>query len=128
MSELTVASRVWNRAGELVGQPGPKVGDSQLSAMLLAHNITMNGGVLHCVEALSTQELDAALDGYRYFGLNAGADIIETARTVLPAAALEAECKLDAAYAAAVPADSLIFAIFERHFQSHPEAYGAIEA
>ena len=128
MSELTVASRVWNRAGELVGQPGPKVGDSQLSAMLLAHNITMNGGVLHCVEALSTQELDSALHGYRYFGLNAGADIIEKARTVLPAVAVEAESQLDAAYAATVPADSLIVAIFERHFQRHPEAYGAIEA
>ena len=58
MTELSMANRVWNRACELVGRPGPQSGDTELSAMLLAHNITMNGGVLHCVEALSAEELE----------------------------------------------------------------------
>ena len=128
MTELSMANRVWNRACELVGRPGPQSGDTELSAMLLAHNITMNGGVLHCVEALSVEELDSALHGYRYFGLNDAAEIIEEARSVPPEDAVEAGDRLDAAYAGAVPTDSLLAATFEAHLRMHPEAYGPVES
>lgn len=128
MSPLSVADQVWNRACQLVGRPGPKSGDTELSAMLLAHGLVMNGGVLHCVETLSTEELDSALHGFRYFELNAGAGVLENGRSVPPEAAEEAEAKLDAAYAEAVPTDSLLVARFEAHLRTHPEAYGALES
>jgi hypothetical protein len=123
-TELSTANRVWNRACELVGRPGPKSGDTELSATLLAHNLAMNGGILHSVEALSEEELDLALHGYRYFGLDSAAELIERARLVPPEAAEKAEARLDAEYATT---DDLLLATFEAHFRSHPEAYGPIE-
>jgi hypothetical protein len=124
VAEFSRADRVWNRACQLVGRPGPQTGDTELSAMLLAHSLTMNGGVLHCVEALSREELDSAIHGYRYFGQDSAADLIERARLVPPEEAEGADAKLDAEYG---PTDDVLLDAFEAHFRRNPEAYGRIE-
>ncbi|MDQ6712049.1 MAG: hypothetical protein M3Z28_02525 [Candidatus Dormibacteraeota bacterium] len=124
MTKLSAADRVWNRACQLLGLPGPKSGDTELSAMLLAHSLAMNGGVLHSVEVLSKEEFDSALHGYRYFGLDSAADLFEKARLVPPEEAEEAEANLDAEYE---PTDAAVLERFEAHFRSHPEAYAPVE-
>lgn len=92
--------------------------------MLMAHSLIMNGGVLALCHALSKEELDSALHGYRYFGLDSAADLIESARLILPEEAEDAEAKLDAEYALT---DNVLLGTFEAHFRRNPEAYGAIE-
>ena len=44
--------------------------------MVLAHSLAMNGGVVHAIELLSAEERAAAFDAYRYFGLDAAADVL----------------------------------------------------
>ena len=68
MFELTTADIIWNRAC-LQDVAGLEVGDRALAAMILAHGLVMNGGVLHAVEALDADQLAAAKEGFRYFGL-----------------------------------------------------------
>ena len=70
---------VWNRAALEDGGPTPAEGDLALAALLRAHGVVMNGGVDHALEVLSAAELRAALAGYRYFGFEQIALLLEDA-------------------------------------------------
>ena len=124
MSDLSAADRIWNRACELIGRPGPEEGDTALSALLRAHNETMNNGLLHCVEVLSTKELAAAIDGYRYFGFNAVVDLIEKAREVSPDEAAQMEAKFDRDYWD-LASDQQLLAQFKERFRTAPDQFGS---
>jgi len=68
MNVLSQADIIWNRAcGEdsLRSHPGDRV----LADLLLAHGLAMNGGVLHAVECLSSDELLDAESGYVFMDL-----------------------------------------------------------
>src|SRR5688500_6092656 len=75
------ARDVWNRAHwDGRGWTATYPGDRALADLLLAHGETFHGGVHHVIEALSAKALAAALDGYRFFGLDAAAAALEDAR------------------------------------------------
>ena len=50
---MTPVDIIWNRAWKGVG-PNACSGDRALAALLKAHGLAMNGGVLHAVECLKS--------------------------------------------------------------------------
>lgn len=125
MAEPTPADVIWNRACMEDGGEAPRVGDRALAALLLAHGLAMNGGVLHAAEMLSDEELAAAVAGYRFFGLEAIAALLCEARGLLGQEAEldEQESMLDQRYAAVIPDDELLVQQFREHWAAHPEDY-----
>lgn len=126
---MTPADLIWNRACE-GGGPNPCNGDRALCALLKAHGLAVNGGVLHAVECLSASELSDAQAGYRVYGLDAAASLLVRAKAVFDADDdLEFhEAKLDRDYAEVIPDDSSLVARFEEHLRSHPSEYAPIRA
>ena len=124
---LAVSNRVWNRATE-GGGPEPRDGDRALSALLLAHGYAMNGGVLHAVECLDAEQLDAACRGYVHFGFAAIPDLLRSAALIVdadPLAEIE-ESRLDADYATVIPDDQILVNAFTTDFEMHPDAYAPL--
>lgn len=134
MHELTEADLIWNRACE-GGGLGPRRGDRALRAMIGAHGLVMNGGVLHATECLSPSELSDAQAGYRFFGLDAVADFLARAR-LLSDVDVESdwtdedletqESSLDAEYYDLIPDDSFLVERFEEHWRSHPSDFAPL--
>jgi hypothetical protein len=127
MYELTSADLIWNRACE-GGGPNPSRGDSALAALLSAHGLTMNGGVLHAVECLTPSELSDAKAGYCFFGLDSVADLMSRARRILEANAdLETqESLLDEEYGKLIPDDASIAERFEKRLKANPSDFAAL--
>ncbi|WP_152364951.1 DMP19 family protein [Microlunatus speluncae] len=74
-------SAVWNRAA---GEPGPdsRSGDRALAAVITFDGLVNNGGLAHACDVLSSDELAAAEQGYRYLRLPDVADIVMDARSL----------------------------------------------
>jgi len=91
---------VWNRA---IADPGPdaRSGDHALHSALAFHNLVMSGGVLDAVGRLSTEELTATYDGYRWLGLDSVADLISSIQSEIGAGALDDKDRVDALEASA---------------------------
>lgn len=120
-------SLIWNRACGTVG-PEAGVGDRALSALLRAHGLTMNGGVLHAVECLSPSEIEEAASGYRFFALDAAARLLVGARRIFEAGhdLAEHEGLLDRDYQRLIPDDGWLYARFEQHRLSHPQDFAPV--
>ena len=118
---MTDADQIWNRALDR-DVPALAAGDRALSSLLRAHGLAMNGGVLHAVELLSSEELARARDGYAFFGLSNIADLFLRALVALEEGrdlgALES--RFDQEYEGYIPDDSALFSRFESHFRSNP--------
>ncbi len=127
MYKMTDADLIWNRAC-YGGGPDPRAGDRALAALLTAHGLTMNGGVLHAVECLTPSEMSEAQSGYRFFGLEAVADLLSYAHRVFEADDdLESqESLLDQQYAALVPEDSSLVNRFEKHWRENPSDFAPL--
>ena len=129
--DLSVADRIWNRAALESDRVARMNGDRALRALLLAHGLIMNGGVFHCVhEVLSESGLEAAIEGYGYFGLdNAAATLREAASIEDPWSESQEKASLDsdARYAAAIPTDAAIVERFESRLLAHPEDFAPID-
>lgn len=82
--------------------------ETAASAVWIAHGLVMNGGVLHCVQVLSKQELRTTIAGYRLFGLSVAADVLLEASRGPHDEMDVAERRLDAAYAQAIPRDEVL--------------------
>jgi hypothetical protein len=93
----------------------------------------MNGGVLHAIESLSTEERSAAFDDYRYFGLKAAANILEdiTRRWGGGHLALDDAERLaieaDERYAIVVADDDVLVRAFEARYGQDPSAFAALD-
>lgn len=72
--ELTEADRIWNRACLENGGSNPFDGDRALADLLLFDSLVGNGGLGHGFDACSETEIQAAIEGFGYFGL---AEIVE---------------------------------------------------
>src|SRR5471032_1067102 len=79
------AATIWNRAVNH-GQALTQRGDVALAALLVFHGEAMNGGVLSALDYRIAPEVDAAIRGYMYFGLDDVAAVIETGRVEVAAA------------------------------------------
>ena len=88
----------------------------------------MNGGVLHAVECLALAEISDAQSGYRFFGLDAVADLLLRGRTILETGDnLEFhEHQLDAQYAAIIPDDTALLDRIQKHYQLNPGEYAPL--
>ncbi len=110
-----------------------RVGDGALRDVLRLHGMAMNGGLLHAVEGLEPEELDGAVTGFRWLGLEDLADAV----TAYAADAADAEGMPDDAvdaleergndlYSDAVPEDEVLYAAFHRRFTAQPEAFAPL--
>jgi hypothetical protein len=106
---------IWNRAALHGGGPFARAGDRALAALLLCHGYVMNGGVDHAREGLAANELQAACDSYRRYGLEGVADLL--------VAAARDERTDDNAYACLVPSDSALVVRFEGDLVARPSDY-----
>lgn len=127
MCELTEADRIWNRAcgdDPLRALPG----DRALVDLLYAHDLVMNGGVLHAVECMTVEEQLGAEAGYRYYGLDDVALLLSRARGIFEAvdAPGSYEQRLDSEYARMISSDSALIGRFESRLKSKPHAFGAL--
>lgn len=121
MYELTEADRIWNRAcGEDPLRALP--GDRALADLLCAHNLAMNGGVLHAVECLTIEQRLAAEAGYRYFGFEEVASFLSHAQEIFETTDdLESyEQKLDVEYGHIIPSDTTLVDRFKLRLKSYP--------
>lgn len=123
--ELTQADLVWNRA-TLEGGDFQARGDKALASIFRAHNLAMNGGVFHALELLDAGELREAQCGYRYFGLDAAADLLTKAMTIMHEESDldEWESRLDREFLDL--ADNLLEARFKAKLQSNPEDFSPL--
>jgi hypothetical protein len=127
MPELTEADLVWNRAC-LANRAAVLPGDRALEAMVTFHSVAMNGGVLHALEHFKSNELKDAESGYRFFGLERIAALLNEAKSVLKNGDDLSfwEAELDRRYYAIVPDDSALFARFEPIFRRGPSEFAPI--
>ena len=121
--QLSKANQIWNRAAMESGGSKARDGDRALSDLLLAHGMVMNGGVGHALEALSSDELAAAVKGYRFFGLNVVAALLEHSVN-----GTEDEVdQADAHYGALIPSDQTLVDRFEALYGASPQVFAPIE-
>lgn len=133
---LSEADRVWNRAAMERGGEHPRQGDTALAALLSLHNLAMSGGLLDAIGRHSPEQIDEAVSGFRYFGLDDAAavvlSIVEQAASVdmdaEPEAAGRLEAEADGRYDSAVPQDSTLVAHFERVFRERRDAFAALRS
>lgn len=127
MYELTNRDKIWNRACEGGGN-SPRVGDTALASTLLLHSVAMNGGLLHAIECLTSEQLAAAKAGYIYFGFDVIAVLIASAeRAIKEGGDLEnLEATLDQQYWVVIPDDGVLAKSFEHHQSHHPFEYSPI--
>ena len=117
---------VRNRAALERGGKTPRGGDAALGALLVAHGLVMNGGVLHAVHALSTRDFAAACEGFRFFGFDDVAALLEFA--VKTEATTENEERFNADYWNAIPDDRAIGERFGRHLAEYRQFYAPPES
>ena len=105
----------------------PALGDLALSALLYAHGLAMNGGVLHAVEHLAPTELADAQHGYRFFGLAAISDLLTHACSLLKNETDlgRHEQRLDAEYVMYAN-DSALTERFTQHYRLHPSDFAPL--
>lgn len=121
--EERIADRIWNRAALHQNEGALEIGDRALMALLRAHGLIMNGGVLNSVEVMTREEFDRALWGYRFFRLSEITELLTRAIALVRGEGAEIgphEQWFDAEYERIIPQDSFLFAIFEKHLQDKP--------
>lgn len=99
------------------GGPSPGNGNIALFSLRLLHRTVMNGGMDDALTSLSAGEVEAGIEGFRFFGLVEVAKLLGSARGVAEER-LEA---MDSRYGEMVPSDDTLVQAFEKKFLSSPE-------
>ncbi len=122
------ADAVWNRAAMHAGGLDARAGDQTVAAMLRFHGRAMSSGVVDALMELDPIELDDAIDGYRYIGLDGAADVTFSLRQEVDLRAHEDgfEGEADSRYASVVPDDATLAAAFEQLFRDRPGDFAPI--
>lgn len=121
--QLFRQDQIWNRACLDGGGTEPAAGDAALASLLLAHNLAMNGGVVHAMGCLNKAELAAAIAGFNYFGLTAAAHVFAQA----PDDSETTEERLNQMYWQAVPNDETLAHAFRVKLVASPDAFAPIK-
>ncbi len=124
------ADRIWNRAA-LFWETDDRdrlSGDLALKALLLAHGLIMNGGVAHCHDAMSPEEVSQAVEGYRWFGLDQAAELVESTGNAVRNGSMDEQASLaaDDAYNQAIPDDRVIETVFRAKFGAARDAFAPV--
>lgn len=130
------ADDIWNRACAEAGRPKTLTapGDRALADMVLAHSLAMNGGLLHAVQSSTPDEVAAAVRGYRYFGLDSAAAVLEDIGRRWGDGSLDfadaelLENEANERYYAAVPDDEVLMDAFVARVQAEPAATRSTDA
>jgi hypothetical protein len=125
---------IWDRAlGFSDGGVGTGPGDTALGAVLLAHGMVMNGGVLHAVEGLEPDDLEAAIGGYRRLGAESTAQLLESVRAQIDDGALDDAARAEAleiesnrSYAEVIPDDATLEELVRGDVDRNPGDYDPI--
>jgi len=117
----SVTQDVWNRACFRSGGPAPGPADVALTSLIRLHGITINGGLGHAVAFLSTQDFHAGIEGYRYFGLDEVASVLEAAK--LCGSDESTLDLLEARYNDLVPSDDILATALETVYMASPNAF-----
>ena len=116
-----------------VGRALTAAGDRALADVMLAHSLAMNGGVIYSIESRSSQQRIAAIAGYRFFGLDAAADVVEeiTRRwrsgDLDDEAAENLELEADERYGAVVRDDDVLVTAFEARYETAPNEFAPLD-
>jgi hypothetical protein len=103
-------------------------GDRALQAMVAFHSLAMNGGVLHALELLGSEGSEDAESGYRFFGFEGVADLLNQAKSISKTGGdLDRwEAELDRRYGTIVPDDATLVASFEMIFRRAPSEFAPL--
>jgi hypothetical protein len=130
-SGFTPFDRTWNAACQLPSSAAAEhdlEGDRTLRQVVSFHGLVMNGGLEHAISdgpGLHRQ----ALAGYRLFGLEAVADIVERGIDLVehPMSDLEAldsaHEELDDLYSELLPSDSVLVSAVQRYWEEHRDQF-----
>ena len=127
---LTDADLVWNRACAGVCDDA-RPGDIALASLFQLDGPAHNGGVLHALECLEPEALQAALDGFAYFGLSEPIAVLKRAATAASSLSErelddgDADEALSAEYW--VAAEGILEA-FRQHYSAHAEQFASIRS
>lgn len=131
---MSAADEVWNRACMAGGGPEARQGDLALAAMVRLHSAAMSGGLLDAVERATASVISDSLAGYRYFGLDDAAAVVEwvvgqahgtNSEDLEAEEALEDQA--DERYGVVVPSDSVLSDAFKRVYDERPEAFSPLQ-
>src|SRR5262249_45177238 len=87
---------IWNRATLNLPETSLARGDVALRDLLRVHGMIQSGGMAHCVDVFSVDELNRGIAGFRFFGLDAEADLVQEATALIQRDL--ADPQLDAAF------------------------------
>ena len=97
-------------------------GDEALAALLAVHGMVLNGGVGHVFDTLETQSRSAGVAGFRFFGFDAVARLLERAEGLSE----EEREVLDREYAVSIPSDDALDVAFKRVFSQMPHLFAPL--
>jgi hypothetical protein len=101
--------------------------------MVLAHSLAMNGGVLHAVESLNSDDLAGAIAGYRFFALDAAATLLDEVAEEARVAAGDDDAldtlgaSADERYAAIIPDDDVLITAFEARYRDDAGEFAPLD-
>lgn len=124
--DVDASVEIWNRAASAGGGPTPGAGDRALSSALRFHGMVMSGGLDHALDVLTTDEIAAAADSYRYLQLGPVADLIARAQAAFGRADDDALEQLDDEYDDLVPEEQTLGDHFEAALATHPEDFAPV--
>ena len=120
---MSDADLVWNRACGSQANSSLREGDRALRDLLLVHGHVMNGGMTAAQDYTTEAQRRAAAAGYRYFGFEELAGLIESLAQSTESDREQAEAR----YYQIVQLDKVLVERFEAKFHSNREAFGPIE-
>lgn len=132
---MNPSDEVWNRACAEPGGPTrlTAAGDRALADMVLAHSLAMNGRLLNSIESVTPEARAAAVQGYRYVGLDAADAVFEDVAQRWAAghidvdAAERLEVEADERYNAVVLDDNVLSAAFKARYVASPEQFAPLD-
>lgn len=68
---------IWNRALNPTAGEVLLEGDEQLAALFEVYNPAMNGGLTHAIDVATVRRWFGAIDGFRYYGFEEAAELLE---------------------------------------------------
>lgn len=121
------ADAIWHRALDFP-EEAVLAGDRALAAVLFAHGVVMNGGVLNFVEEYDVAEVDAAEVGYQWLGIDPVAELLvevraEVMRVGGPRNPGRLERKADKAYVKVISDDADLESYFLRRLAERPDDF-----
>lgn len=123
---MTDPDSIWNRAA---AGPGGEDGDDALAALLVLHGMVMNGGLVNALDVIDEEQLHAAIEGYRFLGLDDAADLIVETQAALDndADPEVLEATKDGEFYDLVPDDDTVYDAFLAKFEEEPTAFASVD-